>query len=155
MSKYLKNFLIFCVMLIPSSFACADGILVTLSPNEQIITQGQTPYFVISAKAIGKPLRIIKFSKRGDLKDSYAKIRVTQNGKDVDVPIGISDPGPTNDLDYEILKVGQSISFEHRGEPLSLAELLPGMYEDTLKFRSNWSAKSVNSNRVIFKVIPK
>ena len=103
---------------------------------------------------VGTSVRIMKFASRGDLRDNYAKLRVTQNGKNIDVPRMISDPGPTSDSAYELLMPNQRLSFEHRGTPFLLAKLPPGEYSATVALQPDWKDTAVKSNNVLFTVLP-
>jgi len=138
-----------------SSIAWAGEVEVTLSPQQQIVKSGEAPRFVVEARAVGTSLRIMKFSVRGDLRDNYARIRVTQKGKEVDVPVMISDPGPINDSDYELLEPDRRVSFEHNGTPFVLTELPPGDYSATVTLRPDWKDAPVVSNSVSFRVLAK
>ena len=129
--------------------------MVTLSPQQQVVKGGETPRFVVEVRAVGTSVRIMKFAVRGDLRDNYARIRVTRNGKEVDVPIMISDPGPTSDSDYELLGPDQRVSFEHRGTPFVLAQLPPGDYSATVALQPDWKDTPVTSNSVSFTVLAK
>lgn len=155
MDTYLMHLIACCTLFFATHFVWASGVLVTLSPSEQLVIHGQAPHFVVKVKALDAPIRIIKFSNRGDLKDNYVEIRVTRNGKDVQVPIAISDPGPFDNTDYDRLSTGQSISFTYTGEPLSLNRLPPGKYKATIKVQPDWKDNGVKSNTVTFNVIPK
>ena len=141
-------------LLASTSLACAEAV-VTLSPQQQVVKNGESPRFVVEVRAVGTPVRIMKFAARSDLRDNYARIRVTRNGKEIDVPIMISDPGPTSDSAYELLKPGQRLSFEHRGTPFLLTKLPPGAYSATVAVQPDWKDTPVASNSVLFTVLPK
>ena len=113
------------LLLLPCAAALATGTraLVTLSPDEQTVKQGDSPRFVVQIEAVAGPLRVLKFGARDDLKHSYARVMLTRSGSPVEVPRVISDPGPTNDSDYVDLRPGQKISFVHDGMPLVLSKL--------------------------------
>ena len=142
-------------LLASTSFAWAGGLVVKLSPQQQVVRSGETPRFVVEVRAGDTSVRIMKFATRGDLRDNYARIRVTRNGKEIDVPILISDPGPTSDSDYELLAPDQRVSFEHRGTPFLLAKLAPGNYSATVALQPDWKDNPVASNSVLFTVLPK
>lgn len=141
------------LVLLSSPCAWAGGLRVTLSPSNQIVKQGDKPRLTVQVTAVGAPLRIMRFAHRRDLLDNYAKIRVAQRGQNVDVPVEISDPGTPNDSDYELLRPGQSTSFEHRGTPLVLQKLQPGSYKATVVLQPDWRVGGVVSNSVSFRVI--
>lgn len=155
MNRRLANWVALVPILVSTSLAWADGVLVTLSPRQQIVRSGETPRFVVKAKAVGASLRIMKFAVRDDLRDNYARIRVTRNGMDVDVPIVISDPGPTAGADYALLAPGRQMVFEHQGTPFVLSKLPPGDYSAKVSLQPDWRDVPVASNSVSFRVVPK
>ena len=153
MNGRLVNFAISVSLLASTSLAWADGVVVTLSPPQQVVKSGESPRFVVEVKAVGTSVRIMKFAARDDLRDNYARIRVTRSGKQVAVPIMISDPGPTSDSAYERLMPGQRMSFEHRGTPFLLAKLPPGDYSAKVSLQPDWKDAPVASNSVSFTVL--
>jgi hypothetical protein len=155
MNRRLANLAISLSLLASTPFAWAGGVMVTLSPQQQIVKSGESPRFVVEVRAVGTSVRIMKFAARGDLRDNYARIRVTRNGKEIHVPIMISDPGPTGDSAYELLMPEQRVSFEHRGTPFMLAKLPPGDYSATVALQPDWKDTPVASNSVLFTVLPK
>ena len=155
MNARLVSLAISVSLLASSSLAWAGEVVVTLSPQQQVVHSGESPRFVVEVRAVGTPVRIMKFAARGDLRDNYARIRVTRNGKEIDVPITISDPGPTSDSAYELLMPDQRVSFEHRGTPFLLAKLPPGDYSATVALQPDWKDTPVASNSVLFTVLPK
>jgi hypothetical protein len=155
MNRRLARLAVLVSLLASPSLAWAGEVVVTLSPQRQVVKSGETPRFVVEVTAVGAAVRIMKFAIRGDLRDNYARIRVTRNGKEIDVPIVISDPGPTSDADYELLLPDQRVSFEHRGTPFLLAKLPPGDYSAIVALQPDWKDRPVASNSVLFTVLPK
>lgn len=155
MNRRLADLSILVALLASPVSGWAGEVGVTLSPQQQVVRGGETPRFVVEVRAVGTSVRVMKFAVRGDFRDNYARIRVTRNGKEVNVPIMISDPGPTSDSDYELLERDQSVSFEHRGTPFALAQLPPGDYAATVALRPDWRDTPVKSNSVYFTVLPK
>jgi len=80
---------------------------------------------------------------------------VTQNGLDVPVPSMISDRGSLDDSAYEVLALGQAISFEHLGTPLVSMYLLPGKHSATVTLQADYSSKPIRSNAVTFSMHPR
>ncbi len=107
---------------------------------------------MVTVTAMTAPQMVLKFGERPDLRDNYARLIVTQGGRPVEVPIAISDPGPTGDKDYIRLDPGQSLMFEHRGDPYALSELPSGSYLATVKLYADWRSEPVTSNIVSFDV---
>ena len=143
------------VALLASPSLASGEVVVTLSPQQQAVKSGESPRFVVEVRAVGTSVRIMRFAARGDLRDNYARIQVTRNGNKVDVPITISDPGPTDDSAFDLLLPGQRVSFEHRGTPFMLSKLPPGDYSVTVALRPDWKDTAVTSNSVVFTVLPK
>ena len=155
MNRRLVNLAISALLLAPPSFTWAGEVKVLLSPQRQVVKSGEPPRFVVEVMAIRSPVRIMKFAARDDLRDNYARIRVTQNGKQIDVPRAISDPGPTGDSAYELLLPNQRVSFEHRGTPFLLGRLPPGDYTAIVAVQADWKDTPVASNSAVFTVLPK
>ena len=133
--------------------AFGQEVRVTLSPVQQTVRVSEAPRFTVKVEAISGPLRVLNLIDRQDLKDNYARVTITRDGKEVEGLLSaISDPGPTDDSDYISLKSGESISFAHDGSPLALDHLAPGVYVVTVNLSYDWGAKAVPSNAVIFRV---
>jgi hypothetical protein len=128
------------------------GLVVHLAPPQQIVKRGDSPRFVVTVEAASALVRVMKFGKRGDLRDNYARLVVTRNGMPVEVPRVISDPGPTSAGDYIDLALGKSMSFTHTGSPFALSELPPGTYSAVVRLQADWTVEPVESNAVSFQV---
>jgi len=161
MAKRFFNLWLSALFLAAPPLALADSAHVTLSPTAQTVTQGHVPHFIVSITAGDAPLRVMRMSKRPDLRDNYAKIRVTQAGTDVSHPrdkpitvsIAISDPGPINESDYVVLAPGQTTAFEHNGEPYQLQDLEPGEYRVRVEVTPEIGKPALRSNTATFRVI--
>jgi hypothetical protein len=143
------------LLLLPCAAVLATGTraLVTLSLDEQTVKHGDPPRFVVQIQAVSRPLRVLKFAARDDLKHAYVRVIVTRSGSPVDVPRVISDPGPTSDSDYIDLRPGQEMSFAHDGMPLVLSSLPAGDYLAQVKVWPDWRSEPVLSNSVAFRVV--
>jgi hypothetical protein len=138
-------------MFFASMPASGAEIQVTLAPRSQAVKGGETPRFIVTVEsATGQ--RVMKFAERSDLRDHYAELIDTRDGKPVEVPRVISDPGPTNDSDYVQLSPGQRVTFEHDGMPYILSRLPPASYSAVVKLRIDWQSEGVVSNPVSFTV---
>jgi len=132
--------------------ANAADVAVTLAPPDQVVPRGTKPRFVVLVKVTETTQSVMNFAERQDLRDNYARLMVTRNGAPVDVPVIISDPGPTRASDYVELHPGESLVFEHEGLPLILSELPVGTYAAVIKLQRDWSISGVVSNAVSFRV---
>lgn len=129
------------------------GVHVRLYVIDCAIKRGMTPRFVVEVRALSDTVKVLKFDKRGDLRHSYARIRVTKDQRDVDIPVVISDPGPTSDADYVELETGEALTFEHDGGPLTLSQLPPGTYSATVDLQPDWRVGPVRSEATSFEVL--
>jgi hypothetical protein len=132
----------------------ADGLEVTLSIAGPELKRGEVPQFIVTIESTTESVRVLRFQDREDLKVNYARLLVTADGKDVDVPTIIFDPGPVFDADYTELKKGEQMRFEHDGSPRVLSELLPGTYSAVVMLQPDWRAEAEKSNEVVFVVAP-
>ena len=114
--------------------------------------RGDRPRFVVAVKAIDAPRRVLRFSERGDFRANYARVVVTRHGKGVKLRQVIADPGPASERDYILLGPGETLTFQHDGEPFDLTELPPGIYSAVVKVQPDWREQSVVSNSVSFVV---
>jgi hypothetical protein len=68
------------------------------------------------------------------LQDTYYDLEVTQEGKAVDMPRLISDPGPPVEQDFLELKPGEEITFQLSRFASLLEMLPPGAYQARVRF---------------------
>jgi len=159
MAKSVNKFppsVVVLALLLSSPIAWANGISVSLSPSNQTVNRGESPKFIVEARAIGKPARIMKFASRPDLLDNYARIRITKGGKPIEIVPLVSEPGPVSESDYMLVPANQSISFPHRGTPFDLTKLPPGNYSASVTvWPSVQDKSSFASNSVSFRVVQK
>jgi hypothetical protein len=98
---------------------------------------GEVPRFKLTIRNEGDaPERIIDLSggRRNDLQDTYYDLEVTQGGKAVDIPRGISDPGPIGEKDFLKLKAGEKVTFELTRFAAALGRLPAGEYQARIRF---------------------
>lgn len=152
MSMHRLIFVILATVLATPFSALGAGLKVLLAPPQQIVARGQTPRFVVTIQAVETEQRVLKFNTRRSLRDNYAKLIISREGKLIDTPRAISDPGPTSESDYMKLGAGEAFSFEHDGQPLALTGLAPGNYSALIKLWSDWRSAPVLSNSVSFTI---
>jgi hypothetical protein len=152
----MKNYslsLLFAVLILSASVvASAAEVSVTLSITKSELKTGEVPHFVIMVRAISSRVKVMKFAARSDLREAYARLSVLSNGQKVNVPIMISDPGPTDTSDYVELAAEQTLTFEHDGAPAVLSKLPAGVYSASVKLWPDWRSEPVESNSVSFRV---
>ena len=144
------------VVLVLLVFACAsapaeESFVVRLSPNEQSVTRGTTPRFVVTIEAKSS-MRILKLDARSDLRDNFAVLSVTKERVPIDVHVMISDFGPIDDNAYVHLDRGETMTFVHNGEPKALGELPVGKYVARIGINADVGAPPIESNEVTFEV---
>jgi hypothetical protein len=117
----IRTFLVFMLFVLPllMVLACSQAdnppskrpLVLELEATKESFAQGTVPTFKLKIKNEGKAVeKVLKL--RGDLQDTYYDLEVTQNGKPVEVPRAISDPGPITDSDYVTLEPGESVTYE-------------------------------------------
>jgi hypothetical protein len=131
----------------------APDFAVTLSIVQPRIRVGEMPQFLMKVQALAPLVRIMKLGERSDLRHNYAPITIKRDGKTIDTPMMISDPGPISDEDYLELKKGEELVFKHDGRPLSLTELAPGTYAAKVSVWPDWNSEPVSSNFIYFQVL--
>ena len=93
--------------------------------------------------------------RRHDLQHTYYDLKVTRDGKPVDLPRAISDPGLIGDDDFVSLLPGGSVTFVLSNFPQPLEELPPGSYQASVRFwQDPYQSRetSYNSPEVTFTV---
>jgi len=143
----------FIALLAMGASAASAEVRVIVSPLEQTIVAGERPIFSIRVEAVGASARVMRLDERDDLRVNYARLAVSREGRSVDLPRFISDPGPVGAKDYVLLDPGKSLSFLHRGEPYALSELRPGSYSAKVTLRQELvGGSTLESNTVTLTV---
>jgi hypothetical protein len=78
--------------------------------------------------------RILDAEKRGDLRHTYYHLVVVKDGKEVDVPRAISDPGPVSEADWIVIPPGATKTFILADFPERFEMLPPGLYQAYVDF---------------------
>jgi hypothetical protein len=108
-------------------------LVLELEATSKSFAKGTVPTFKLKIKNEGKAVeKILKL--RGDLQDTYYDLEVTQNGKPVQVPRFISDPGLIGDSDYVTLKPGESVTFELKRFASAWESLPVGKFKAVVQF---------------------
>jgi hypothetical protein len=115
---------------LPASVETCRAIEVTLSTSTPRLTVGTRPQFsVVVTNRSGRSARVldVRDGRRRDLQDAYFELVIVRDGRSVDLPIMISDPGPISNADYlvlnpdERLDVGE-LSYKRVAERLPAGE---------------------------------
>jgi hypothetical protein len=129
------------------------SIAVELQAVKDSFPTGTVPAFRLTIRNEGKVLeKVLKL--RGDLQDTYYDLKVTRDGKAVNVPRAISDPGPTTDDDFVTLKPGDKVTYDLTRFAAALNQLPVGEYKATVRVRrpDDPAGKSYLSSEAVFKI---
>jgi hypothetical protein len=106
-----------------------------LKTIKERVRAGTAPEFYLTLTNIsGHPCRVLNIAKRADLQDAYYELIVTKNGKRVQVPIAISDPGSISDRDWVELAPRATKTFTLRSFAQLYDQLRPGTYQAYVRF---------------------
>src|SRR6267142_2021463 len=75
------------------------ALLLTLKPVKETILAGTAPAFRLTIENVSKAAEKI-LKPRGDLQDTYYDLEVTKDGKSLNLPRAISDPGTLSSEDF-------------------------------------------------------
>jgi hypothetical protein len=121
----------------PSVSPACKGISVSLSAETPRVETGDKPRFSVAvSNDTDRPVRVldVRGGRRPDLQDSYFELFVIQDGRTVDVPVVISDPGSLSAADFIELPAGARVEFRQISYKRALQALPPGAYEAFILF---------------------
>jgi hypothetical protein len=112
-----------------------NDLVLSLDAIEPVIAAGSVPRVRLTLTNVSDHVcRVLDVERRGDLRDTYCNLVVLKDGKPVDVPRAISDPGPVSDTDWlAILPKGTKTIVLTRF-PDQFEALPPGVYEAYVDF---------------------
>ena len=131
-----------------------EPVEVTISPVTQTVAAGKKPVFHVMVRALA-PTRVADVARRDDLRNKLLRPRLFSDDRSFtmdDIPLEPKTLGPIGDDDYVQVKPGEAYVFDTEGEPLRMETLPPGTYGVVLRYRREFSAPQVNSNRVTLTV---
>ncbi len=134
-----------------------------LLPIKQTVTAGTRPHFTLQITndtSAAERFIDVRRGRRTDLRDNLYRLFVAgKNGKEIDLPQAISDPGPIDESDYFVLGPSKSAEIDLPNSPHQLQELPPGKYTAWVEYRHweypNGSRPTVKSSIGTFSVRPK
>lgn len=94
----------------PTVVQACQAIDVAVAISTPTVKAGSRPQFsVVVANKSTRPTRVldVRSGRRTDLQDVYFELFVVKNGRVVDLPMVVSDPGPISGDDYLELKPGE------------------------------------------------
>jgi|SRR4051812_34417539 hypothetical protein len=123
------------LMMVSCSQAAQRELVLLLVPIEPVIRAGTVPHFRLTITNVSDhAMRVIDAERRVDLQHTYYKLVVTKDGKPVDIPRAISDPGPVSDKDWAEIPSGGMKNFVLSNFPDQFETLPPGKYEAYVHF---------------------
>ncbi len=108
------------------------GLSLTLETVSKTIPAGTIPAFRLTIQNDGTVAEKV-LKPRGDLHDTYYDLQGTRDGKPVNLPRAISDPGPVTEDDFVSLEPGKNVTFEFTRFATGLHYLAPGTYEARIR----------------------
>jgi hypothetical protein len=115
--------------------AGARDIVLSLEAIEPAIPPGTSPRFRLTLKNVSDhAFRILDAEKRTDLQHAYYRLAVAKDGKPVEVPTAISDPGPVSAADWLEVPAGETKTFVLASFPGRFETLPPGVYQASVDF---------------------
>ena len=107
----------------------------SLDVIQPVIPVGTTPRFRLTLKNVSDhACRILDADRRVDLQHTYYDLVVVKDGKSVEVPTAISDPGPVSDADWLEIPPGAVRTFILTNFPERFETLHPGVYQAYVDF---------------------
>lgn len=125
-------------VLLATMVSCSHApheLALSLDAVEPVIHAGAVPGFRLTLTNVSShAIRILNAERRVDLQHTYYELVVTKEGKPVDVPRYISDPGPVSDVDWLEISPGGAKIFFLSDFPQRFEALPPGVYEACVDF---------------------
>ena len=122
-----------CALLSAQEKKTKPALSLRLKTLKETIPAGTEPAFSLTIENVGKATEKI-LKPRGDLQDTYYDLEVTKDGKDLNLPRAISDPGPVSSEDFLTLEPGKSVTFEFSRFAVAVHDLAPGKYQARIRF---------------------
>ena len=123
------------LVMVSCGHAAQRELALTLVPVEPVIPFGTVPHFRLTITNVSDhAMRVLDAKRRVDLQHTYYDLVVTKDGKRVDVPRAISDPGPVSDRDWLEIPPGGAKVFLLTDFPQRFDKLPPGVYEACVNF---------------------
>ena len=109
----------------------ATEIEATVATSTPRIRAGTRPQFSVSVTNTSSgSIRVldVRDGRRNDLQDVYFELVIVKDGRVVDLPTVISDPGPISSADYLVLNPGERLDVRQLTYKRVAERLAPGEY---------------------------
>jgi hypothetical protein len=113
------------------------AIDVAVSTATPIVKRGTAPVFSVRVSNTGKVsthVLNVRDGRRSDLQETYFELFVEEDGRVLDLPMAISDPGPVSADDYLHLRPGDYMEVRPLSYKRLLGRLAPGQYSAYVRF---------------------
>jgi hypothetical protein len=110
-----------------------QAVILSLKSMNEKIPAGTAPAFRLTIENAGTADESI-LKPRGDLQDTYYDLVVMKDGKTLDLPRAISDPGPISKEDFVVLGPREKAAFEFSRYAVAVDRLPAGKYEARIRF---------------------
>jgi len=103
----------------------------TVATSTPRIRAGTRPQFSVSVtNTSSSSIRVldVRDGRRNDLQDVYFELVIVKDGRVVDLPTVISDPGPISSADYLVLNPGEHLDVRQLSYKRVAERLAPGEY---------------------------
>ncbi len=115
--------------------SAAHDLALSLEIIQSEVPVGTVPRFRLTLKNVSdRACRILDADRRGDLRHTYYELVVLQDGRAVEVPTTISDPGPVSETDWLEILPGSTKTFTLADFPEQFDTLRPGMSQAYVDF---------------------
>jgi hypothetical protein len=124
----------------PTTVPVCQAANVAVATSTPMVRAGTRPQFsVVVANKSERSMRVldVRNGRRNDLQDRYFELFILEGRHVIDIPSVISDPGPTADADYAVLKPGERIEVRPLSYTRVAERLPPGKYSAFILFWQN------------------
>ncbi|HET9384034.1 MAG TPA: hypothetical protein VFO67_02725 [Gemmatimonadales bacterium] len=113
---------------------------VTVATATPTVRAGTRPEFsAVVTNRGSRSIRVldVRNGRRTDLQNVYFELFIVQDGRVVELPIVIADPGPISDADYVVLKPGERLDVRGLSYKRAAERLAAGTYSAFVLFWLN------------------
>jgi hypothetical protein len=124
----------------PTSVETCGTTDVTMATSSPRIRAGTRPQFTVTVtNKSSRSIRVldVRDGRRSDLQDSYFELVIVKDGRVVDLPTVISDPGPISNADYLVLNPGERLDVQRLSYKRVAERLAAGEYSAFVLFWRN------------------
>ncbi|MBI3048218.1 MAG: hypothetical protein HYY76_07880 [Acidobacteria bacterium] len=124
----------------PAAVERCQAAEVTVATSTPKVRTGTRPQFsVVVTNTSSRSIRVldVRDGRRNDLESVYFELVIVRNGRVVDLPTVISDPGPISNADYLVLNPGERLNVQRLSYKRVAERLVAGEYSAFVLFWRN------------------